>query len=72
MLLALVLAMMWRLLPIARSDRAVAFLLCSLAYACALSLVHGRLSRQGDLFLILGASAGAISSFGSARPKSVE
>jgi O-antigen ligase len=71
MLMALVAAMMWRLLPIARTDRAVAFLLCSLAYVCVLSLVHGRLSRQGDLFLILGASAGVVTSLNSARRKSV-
>jgi len=72
MLMALVAAMMWRLMPIARTDRAVAFLLCSLVYICALSMVHGRLSRQGDLFLILGASAGVITSLSSARRKSVE
>jgi hypothetical protein len=71
MLVALVAAMMWRLLAMARTDRAVAFLLCSLAYVCVLSLAHGRLSRQGDLFLILGASAGVVTSLSSARRKSV-
>jgi hypothetical protein len=43
-------------------NRAATFLLCALAYASALLMVHGRLSRQGDLFLLLGASAGLVAS----------
>lgn len=47
-----------RLVPIARHDRPAAFLLCALAYAAALSMVHGRTSREITLFLLLGAAAG--------------
>jgi hypothetical protein len=39
-----------RLVPLARQNPAAAFLLCALAYASALSMVHGRLSRQGSCF----------------------
>jgi len=72
---ALALSMMltgWRLIPIARADRAAAFLLCALAYACALSMVHGRISRQGDVFLLLGAGAGVIATRKSLAAKTPE
>ena len=49
-----------RLVPIARSNPAAAFLLCALAYVAAISMVHGRLSRDVGLFLLLGAGAGAV------------
>ena len=52
----------WRLLPLARQNPSTTFLFCTLAYAIALSMVHGRLSRQGDLFLLLGAATGAVAS----------
>ena len=59
-LVLLMASVAWRLIPIARANRPAAFLLCALAYACALSMVHGRLSRQGDVFLLLGAGAGVV------------
>jgi hypothetical protein len=59
-----------RLVRLARQNPAAAFLLCALAYASALSMVHGRLSRQGELFLLLGASVGILASYRHARQDS--
>lgn len=63
----LMVATAFRLVPLARQNPAATFLLCALAYASALSMVHGRLSRQGDLFLLLGAGAGVLASCGQAH-----
>ncbi|MEH2501544.1 O-antigen ligase [Bradyrhizobium sp. AZCC 1578] len=58
-LVALLVMVPWRLWPIARHNPAAAFLLCALAYITALSMVHGQLSRDVTLFLLLGAGVAA-------------
>jgi hypothetical protein len=42
------------LLPLARHDAEVRFVLCSLIYVVLLSMAHGRISRDALLFLFLG------------------
>ncbi|XIA62812.1 O-antigen ligase family protein [Bradyrhizobium sp. TZ2] len=66
MLMILMVSVALRLVPIARNNRAAAFLLCALAYMSALSMTHGSLSRDVGLFLLLGAGAGVIA--GCRRP----
>lgn len=66
-LVLLMAALALRLLRLARKNPTAAFLACSLAYAAALAMVHGRLSRQNDLFLLLGAGAGIVA--GAARQR---
>jgi len=46
------------ILPIARYDDAARFVLCSLAFVVLLSLAHGRISRDGVLFALLGCAVG--------------
>lgn len=61
--LAILVAMIgWRLVPIAHGNPAATFLLCALAFAGALTMAHGRLSRDGNLFLLLGAGASVVAS----------
>jgi hypothetical protein len=63
-------ALALRLARLARKNSAAAFLACALAYAGALTMVHGRLSRQNDLLLLLGAGAGVVA--GAARQRQSE
>jgi hypothetical protein len=57
--------------PLAMRDDAVRFALCSLAFAVLLSLAHGRISRDGILFALLGCAVGLKESFhGSTRASS--
>ncbi len=42
------------MIPLARHDDAARFVLCSLAFVVLLSLAHGRVSRDGLLFALLG------------------
>lgn len=46
------------LFPLARYDDASRFVLCALAFVILLSLAHGRVSRDGVLFALLGCAAG--------------
>lgn len=46
------------LFPLARYDDASRFVLCSLALVFVLSLAHGRISRDGVLFALLGCAVG--------------
>ncbi|MFH1339793.1 MAG: O-antigen ligase family protein [Pseudomonadota bacterium] len=46
------------LFPLARYDDASRFVLCSLALVFTLSLAHGRISRDGVLFALLGCAVG--------------
>src|SRR4051794_32716330 len=57
-----------RLFPLVRLNRDAAFLMCSLAFVVALSMAHGRISREGSLFLLLGAAAGVTRRPASSRP----
>jgi hypothetical protein len=43
---------------LARYDEAARFMLCSLAFVVLLSLAHGRISRDGVLFALLGCAVG--------------
>jgi hypothetical protein len=58
LLLALIVVAGGSLLPLARHDDAVRFVLCSLAFVTLLSLAHGRVSRDGVLFAMLGCAVG--------------
>jgi len=58
LLLALIIVAGGSLLPLARYDDASRFLLCGLALAFLLSLAHGRISRDGVLFALLGSAVG--------------
>ena len=49
--------------PLAMRDDAARFALCSLAFAVLLSLAHGRVSRDGVLFALLGCAVGVRESF---------
>jgi hypothetical protein len=49
--------------PLAIRDDAARFALCSLAFAVLLSLAHGRVSRDGVLFALLGCAVGVRESF---------
>jgi hypothetical protein len=59
------------LFPLAIRDDAARFALCSLAFAVLLCLAHGRVSRDGVLFALLGCSVGVSESLrGSKRASS--
>jgi hypothetical protein len=58
LLLALMVVAGGSLLPLARSDDASRFVLCGLAFVLLLSLAHGRVSRDGALFALLGCAVG--------------
>jgi hypothetical protein len=49
----------YRLAPIAQHTGAARFILCSLVFAILLSFAHGRISRDGTLFALLGSAVGA-------------
>jgi hypothetical protein len=59
-LAALVVLSLALLLPMARQDADVRFVLCSLAYIVAISLAHGRTSRDILLFALLGLASGVL------------
>ena len=46
------------LVPLARQNGAVRFILCSLVFCIFLSLAHGRISRDVSLFALLGCAVG--------------
>jgi hypothetical protein len=54
LLLALAVVAFAPLVPLARYDNASRFVLCGLAFIVLLSLAHGRVSRDGVLFALLG------------------
>lgn len=58
LLLALIVVAAGSLFPLARQDDALRFVLCGLAFVVLLSLAHGRVSRDGVLFALLGCAAG--------------
>ena len=58
LLFALVIVAQVRLFPLARYDDASRFVLCGLAFVVLLSLAHGRVSRDGVLFALLGCAVG--------------
>jgi hypothetical protein len=49
---------LYRLFPLAKSNGAVRFVLCSLVFVVLLSLAHGRVSRDSALFALLGCAVG--------------
>jgi O-antigen ligase len=49
-----------RLAPLGRIYRSARFAFCSLAYVTAISLIHGRTSRDILLFAVLGLAAGIV------------
>lgn len=58
LLLALMVVAAASLFPPARYDDASRFVLCGLAFVVLLSLAHGRVSRDGVLFALLGCAVG--------------
>jgi hypothetical protein len=48
----------YRLAPLAKRNAAARFILCSLVFAILLSFAHGRISRDGPLFALLGCAVG--------------
>jgi hypothetical protein len=56
--------------PLAMRDDAARFALCSLAFVVLLSLAHGRVSRDGVLFALLGCVVGVRESFRNPEPAS--
>jgi hypothetical protein len=62
-LVLLVAVSLLKLLPAARHDDTIKFVLCSLAYIVAMSLAHGRTSRDILLFALLGLSAGVFETY---------
>ncbi|MDO9061676.1 MAG: O-antigen ligase family protein [Bradyrhizobium sp.] len=58
LLLLLIVAAGGALVPLARYDDATRFVLCGLALVVLLSLAHGRVSRDGVLFALLGCAVG--------------
>ena len=58
LLLALIVVAAGSLFPLARYDDASRFVLCGLAFVVLLSLAHGRISRDGVLFALLGCAVG--------------
>lgn len=56
--LALIVVAAGSLFPLARYDDASRFVLCGLALVVLLSLAHGRVSRDGVLFALLGCAVG--------------
>jgi hypothetical protein len=51
-------ATLYRLLPLAKDNSAIRFILCSLVFVVLLSLAHGRVSRDSALFALLGCAVG--------------
>jgi hypothetical protein len=49
---------LYGLVPLAKHDGAIRFILCSLVFAVFLSLAHGRISRDSALFALLGCAVG--------------
>jgi O-antigen ligase len=62
LLIVLVITCFAGLVPIARQDRNAALMLCCLAYIIIIMAASGQLSGSGELFLLLGATAGMIQS----------
>jgi hypothetical protein len=62
-LVVLVLLSLIRLLPMARQNADARFALCSLAYVAAISLAHGRTSRDILLYALLGLAAGVYETY---------
>ncbi len=58
LLLALIVVAAGSLVPLARHDDATRFVLCGLALVVLLSCAHGRISRDGILFALLGCAVG--------------
>jgi hypothetical protein len=58
LLLALIILAAGSLFPLAGYDDASGFVLCGLAFVVLLSLAHGRVSRDGVLFALLGCAVG--------------
>ena len=54
LLLVMVIIAASSIMPLARHDDAARFMLCGFAFVVLLSLAHGRLSRDGVLFALLG------------------
>ena len=54
LLLVMVVIAASSIIPLSRHDDAARFVLCSFAFVVLLSLAHGRLSRDGVLFALLG------------------
>jgi len=57
-LVLLIAAALYRIYPLAKNDGAVRFVLCSLVFVVLLSLAHGRTSRDGALFALIGCAVG--------------
>jgi O-antigen ligase len=55
---ALIVVVIYQLLPFARGSGAARFVLCSLVLTVLLCLAHGRVSRDSALFAFLGCAAG--------------
>jgi hypothetical protein len=58
LLVALIVVATGSIFPLARYDDASRFVLCGLAFVVLLSLAHGRISRDGVLFALLGCAVG--------------
>jgi hypothetical protein len=54
LLLVIIIVAVSSIIPLARHDDAARFLLCGFAFVVMLSLAHGRLSRDGVVFALLG------------------
>jgi hypothetical protein len=63
MLFAIIVVAGSSIFPLARYDDASRFMLCSLAFVVLLSLAHGRVSRDGALFALLGCAVGLKETF---------
>lgn len=57
LLVAMIIASLAFLWPMARSDQEMRFVLCGLIFVVVMSMGHGRISREGALFLFLGYAA---------------
>ena len=55
----------YQLIPWARSDARIRFVLCALVFAVSMSFAHGRISRDGALFALLGCALGVGSQRGA-------
>jgi hypothetical protein len=64
LLLLLLGAAIYQLVPVAKRSGGIRFVLCAVVFAALLSLAHGRFSRDSALFALLGCSVGV----GSALP----
>ena len=58
LLLVLIVVTAGSLFPLARFDDASRFVLCGLAFVVLLSFAHGRISRDGVLFALMGCAVG--------------